>query len=302
MTNSHSDIQDLQRNRKVETEAKIIETLRIIEGEVNAHGVYPHNHGKLTLAEIARRAGIGESTLRNRHHLETKRHVKSWIRKIGSEAPIAKGCAKTATAKKVAFYEDALRKTNTEALLWREELQALKLENKQLREQLATMSIPSSNVVPMEKSKMADVKFKRVDGNDDLPLPFYATSGAAGMDLRAFLPDGPVVFRKGDLKLVSTGFCVELPQNVEMQIRPRSGMALKHRFTIPNSPGTIDEDYRGCVMVGLYYFGEEDFSISHGDRIAQAVFADVKRVFPLEVSKLSSTERGDGGFGSTGTK
>lgn len=149
---------------------------------------------------------------------------------------------------------------------------------------------------------MTDVKFKRVDGNNDLPLPSYATSGAAGMDLRAFLPDGPVVFRKGDLKLVSTGFCVELPRNVEMQIRPRSGMALKHGFTIPNSPGTVDEDYRGCVMVGLHYFGEEEYSVSHGDRIAQAVFADVKRVSPLEVSELLPTERGEGGFGSTGNE
>lgn len=149
---------------------------------------------------------------------------------------------------------------------------------------------------------MANVKFKRVAGNDDLPLPSYATDGAAGMDLRAFLPDGPVMFRKGDLKLISTGFCVELPRNVEMQIRPRSGMALKHGFTIPNSPGTVDEDYRGVVMVGLRYFGEEEYSVTHGDRVAQAVFADVKRVTPLEVSELSPTERGAGGFGSTGTK
>lgn len=149
---------------------------------------------------------------------------------------------------------------------------------------------------------MTDVKFKRVAGNQDLPLPSYATSGAAGMDLRAFLPDGPIRFRKGDLKLVSTGFCVELPRDVEMQIRPRSGMALKHRFTIPNSPGTVDEDYRGCVMVGLHYFGDEDVVVSHGDRIAQAVFADVRRVVPREVSELSPTERGEGGFGSTGTK
>ena len=147
---------------------------------------------------------------------------------------------------------------------------------------------------------MSEVKFKRLEGNTDLPLPFYATAGAAGMDLRAFLPDGPVSFEHGDLKMLSTGFSVELPANVEMQIRPRSGLALKHGFLIPNSPGTVDEDYRGCVMVGLYYIGKEPFTISHGDRIAQAVFADVLRCATVEVDELSDTDRGSGGFGSTG--
>lgn len=153
MTKHQSDIQDLQRNRKIETEAKILETLRIIEDEINEDGVYPHNHGKLTLAEVARRAGVGESTLRNRHHLETKDHVKSWIKKIATRVPVTKSEAKAASMKKVAFYEDALRKVNTEAMLWREELQALKLENQQLREQLAAMGKPFSNVVPMGKIK-----------------------------------------------------------------------------------------------------------------------------------------------------
>lgn len=149
---------------------------------------------------------------------------------------------------------------------------------------------------------MTEVKFKRVPGNMDLPLPSYATAVAAGMDLRAFLPEGPVTFEHGDLKMLSTGFCVELPSNAEMQIRPRSGLALKHGFLIPNSPGTVDEDYRGCVMIGLYYIGKQPFTINHGDRIAQAVFADVRRCSVSEVDELSETERGAGGFGSTGIK
>ena len=103
---------------------------------------------------------------------------------------------------------------------------------------------------------MAEIKFKRVEGNTDLPLPSYATPGAAGMDLRAFLPDGPVTFEHGELKMISMGFYVELPRGTEMQIRPRSGLALKHGFIIPNSPGTVDEDYRGCLMAGLHYFGK----------------------------------------------
>lgn len=149
---------------------------------------------------------------------------------------------------------------------------------------------------------MTEIKFKRVDGNADLPLPSYASSGAAGMDLRAFLPDGPVTFEHGQLKMISTGFCVEIPAGTEMQVRPRSGLALKHGFIIPNSPGTVDEDYRGCVMVGLYYLGHEPFAIHHGDRIAQAVIADVRRYAAVEVSELSDSERGAGGFGSTGMK
>ncbi|MFT7136548.1 MAG: dUTP pyrophosphatase [Akkermansiaceae bacterium] len=149
---------------------------------------------------------------------------------------------------------------------------------------------------------MSEIKFKRVPGNADLPLPDYATAGAAGMDLRAFLPDGPMVFEKGDIKLVSTGFHVELPRGTEMQIRPRSGLALKHGFLIPNAPGTVDEDYRGVVMVGLYYIGDAPFEIQHGDRIAQAVVADVKRYATVEVTALSDSTRGAGGCGSTGLK
>ncbi|SNX68950.1 deoxyuridine 5'-triphosphate nucleotidohydrolase [Cereibacter ovatus] len=147
-----------------------------------------------------------------------------------------------------------------------------------------------------------DIRFKRADGNTDLPLPAYATPGAAGMDLRAFLPDGPVTFEHGQLRIISTGFSVELPPGTEMQIRPRSGLALKHGFLIPNSPGTVDSDYRGVVMCGLYYLGSDPFTIRHGDRIAQAVVADVRHCRPVEVDDLSDSERGTGGFGSTGLR
>lgn len=148
---------------------------------------------------------------------------------------------------------------------------------------------------------MAEIKLMRVDGNHDLPVPAYATAGSAGMDLRAFLPSGPVIFEHGALKMISTGFCVELPPGAEMQIRPRSGLALKHGFIIPNSPGTVDEDFRGCVMVGLYYIGQGTYTINHGDRIAQAVIANVRRYETVVVDQLSATERGSGGFGSTGS-
>ncbi len=147
---------------------------------------------------------------------------------------------------------------------------------------------------------MAEVRFKRVAGNADLPLPAYATEGAAGMDLRAFLPGGPVLFAHGDLQLIPTGFCVELPPGTEMQIRPRSGLALKHGLILPNSPGTVDADYRGEVMVGLMYLGREGFTIRHGDRIAQAVIADIRRLPVVEAETLSATTRGAGGLGSTG--
>ncbi|WP_299308662.1 dUTP diphosphatase [uncultured Croceicoccus sp.] len=146
---------------------------------------------------------------------------------------------------------------------------------------------------------MTAVRFSRVEGND-LPLPHYASAGAAGMDLRAFLPDGAVTLAPGELTLVSTGFRVELPRGTEMQIRPRSGMALKNRIIVPNSPGTVDEDYRGVVMVGLHNLGDASFTIAHGDRIAQAVIADVRRVGIEEADALSDTVRGAAGFGSTG--
>jgi len=143
------------------------------------------------------------------------------------------------------------------------------------------------------------VKFKRVSGND-LPLPSYASAGAAGMDLRAFLPEGPVTLTPGHVHLISTGFHVELPHGTEMQIRPRSSLAIKNKVIVPNSPGTIDEDYRGIIYVGLFQLGEEATVLHHGDRFAQAIIAPVLHPDVLEVEDLSLTQRGDGGFGSTG--
>ncbi|WP_406644701.1 dUTP diphosphatase [Aliisedimentitalea scapharcae] len=143
------------------------------------------------------------------------------------------------------------------------------------------------------------VKFKRVEGND-LPLPRYATQGAAGMDLRAFLPDGPVSLAPGEVRLISTGFHVELPPRTEMQIRPRSSLAIKRKIIIPNSPATIDEDYRGIVFVGLLQLGDEPTVLTHGDRFAQAIIAPVIHATVVEVQDLTSTDRGSGGFGSTG--
>ena len=144
------------------------------------------------------------------------------------------------------------------------------------------------------------MRFRRAEGNRDLPLPAYATAGSAGLDLRAFLPDGPALFEHGALRVISTGFHVELPPGTEMQIRPRSGLALRHGFLVPNSPGTVDADFRGVVMVGLYYLGDAPYTIRHGDRIAQAVIADVRRCAVVEAERLTDTARGDGGFGSTG--
>ncbi len=146
---------------------------------------------------------------------------------------------------------------------------------------------------------MNTVKFLRTDGND-LPLPAYATPGAAGMDLRACLPSGPVEIAPGKVALVPTGFIVELPPGTEMQIRPRSGLSTRHSILVPNSPGTVDHDFRGVVSVALLNAGQETFAVTHGDRIAQAVIADVRRPEIVEANSVTETERGTGGFGSTG--
>ena len=149
---------------------------------------------------------------------------------------------------------------------------------------------------------MTTVKFLRLLENRDLPLPSYATAGAAGMDLRACLPDGDITLEPGNITLIPTGFAVEIPQGTEMQIRPRSGLAVKHGLMIPNSPGTVDEDYRGPIKVALLNAGTDPFTIGHGDRIAQAVIAPVLKPQIMEVTSLSETDRGVGGFGSTGVK
>lgn len=134
-----------------------------------------------------------------------------------------------------------------------------------------------------------------------LGLPAYATSGAAGADLRANLPDrGELVLAPGARALVPTGLRLAIPEGWEVQIRPRSGLALKHGITLPNSPGTIDSDYRGPLGVIVMNAGEAPFTIAHGDRVAQMVAAPVVQAGFDLVETLPETVRGAGGFGSTG--
>ena len=133
---------------------------------------------------------------------------------------------------------------------------------------------------------------------EGLPLPAYATPGSAGMDLLAAVP-GPLVLAPGERALVPTGLELALPPGYEGQVRPRSGLALRHGVVLPNAPGTIDSDYRGEVQVILWNTGAEPFAIARGDRIAQLVIAPVVRV-AVEEGALDETGRGDGGFGSTG--
>jgi len=139
-----------------------------------------------------------------------------------------------------------------------------------------------------------------------LPLPSYETAGAAGADLRANLPEEQrhlgFVLAPAERRVVPTGLRVEIPHGYEMQVRPRSGLALKHGITLPNTPGTIDSDYRGPLGVLLVNIGIEPYVIHHGDRIAQAVIAPVLQASWEVVEDLSETERGHGGFGSTGKR
>ena len=147
------------------------------------------------------------------------------------------------------------------------------------------------------------ILFCRDEGGDrNLPLPAYATDGAAGFDLRACWPDqGRFTLQPGQRVLVPTGLRVAVPEGYEMQLRPRSGLALRHGITLANVPGTIDSDYRGSLQVILMNRGDGPFEIVHGDRIAQGVVTAVARAGFVEVEALDGTVRGQGGFGSTGT-
>lgn len=147
---------------------------------------------------------------------------------------------------------------------------------------------------------MATLRIQRLPHARDLELPAYETAGAAGLDLRAALPDGPLVLEPGARLLVPTGLVLELPQRTEGQVRPRSGLALRHGVTILNAPGTIDADYRGELKVLLVNLGKAPFTIGHGDRIAQLVVAPVLQAAVLAADELTGTRRGSGGFGSTG--
>lgn len=132
-------------------------------------------------------------------------------------------------------------------------------------------------------------------------LPHYETAASAGMDLKANI-DTPVVLQPLERAIVPTGIFMELPVGVEAQVRPRSGLAAKHGVTVLNAPGTIDADYRGEVGVVLVNLSNKEFTIAAGDRIAQMVIATVEQAQWVAVNELSTTERGAGGFGSTGTK
>ena len=141
------------------------------------------------------------------------------------------------------------------------------------------------------------VSIFRTERAKEFPLPAYATPGSAGVDLRAVERR---VLRPGERALVPTGISIALPTGYEAQVRPRSGLALKHGIILPNGPGTIDADYRGEVQVILMNLGDATFTVEPGDRIAQMVIAPVSRVDWLEADALDETERGAGGFGSTG--
>ena len=145
------------------------------------------------------------------------------------------------------------------------------------------------------------VEVVRLPHARDLPLPAYGTPGAAGLDLRAAVPEeGPVTILPGGRALIPTGLSIAVPEGYEAQVRPRSGLAVKQGITCLNTPGTIDSDYRGEVHALLINHGSEPFEVRRGERIAQMVIARYERAIWREVDALSETERGAGGFGSTG--
>lgn len=153
--------------------------------------------------------------------------------------------------------------------------------------------------LPQDKQHV-HVRIMRVrPGDEDIPFPHYATEHAAGVDLRAAV-DENVVLKPGDIHAVPTNLAIELPPNLEAQVRPRSGLALHHGITLPNTPGTIDADYRGEIMVIMANMGNVPYTIRRGDRIAQLVISPVVHVRWIESDTLSGTARGTGGFGHSG--
>jgi dUTP pyrophosphatase len=143
------------------------------------------------------------------------------------------------------------------------------------------------------------VSISRMPGCDDIPLPAYATAAAAGMDLRAAVRE-PCTLQPGERALIPTGLRIALPEGAEAQVRPRSGLALRHGISMVNSPGTIDADYRGEIKVILINHGHDPFTLRRGDRIAQLIVAPVLRVEWREEAVLEDSARGEGGFGHTG--
>lgn len=146
-------------------------------------------------------------------------------------------------------------------------------------------------------SKPVDVRVRRLPHGEGLPLPAYATAGAAGMDV---VSAEDVTLPPMGRHAVATGFALAIPEGYEVQVRPRSGLALKHGISLPNTPGTIDSDYRGELKIIMINLGSEPFAIVRGDRVAQLVVAPVQPANFVEVAELDETERGTGGFGSTG--
>lgn len=145
---------------------------------------------------------------------------------------------------------------------------------------------------------MIGVDVKNISNN---PLPEYKTKGASGMDVRAFLQE-PIIIKPGERSLVPTGLFFDLPENLEIQVRSRSGLAINSGIAVLNSPGTVDADYKGEVKVILINLGDKDFKINNGDRIAQLVFSEANRVSLKEVELISRSFRDNNGFGSTGIK
>ena len=144
------------------------------------------------------------------------------------------------------------------------------------------------------------IKVRVIDGS--ISLPKYETNNSAGMDIRAFVPDGKIIIKPQETKLIATGLHLEIPKGFEVQIRPRSGLALKNGITVLNSPGTIDADYRGEIKVILINHSDKTFVVEKGLRIAQMVVCPIIQAQLEEVDELNETTRGEGGFGSTGTK
>ena len=140
----------------------------------------------------------------------------------------------------------------------------------------------------------------KIINKSDNNLPAYETSSSAGMDLRAYLPEGPITLKPMQRTLVPTGLFMEIPEGYEGQVRPRSGLAIKNGITVLNTPGTIDADYRGEVKIILINLSDTDFVINSGERVAQIVFAKCEQMEVINVDTLSDTERGAGGFGHTG--
>lgn len=146
---------------------------------------------------------------------------------------------------------------------------------------------------------MYSVKVFHMPGNEDLPLPVKMSTGSSGFDLHAAVMD-PVEIKPGQWKLIPTGIALAMPAGLEAQVRPRSGLALKHGITVLNTPGTIDADYRGEIGVILLNLGEQSFQVQRGDRIAQLVFMQVPAISLQVTESLDETARGSGGFGHTG--